>query len=350
MQDALFARVSGLARRVLPLLGACLLAPALAAAQQPAVRELDIADYRAYLTDDHPVRQGMRRFAQLVESGSEGRMRVRVRTDALPGTPAQQLAALHSGARGAPALMLVAGTGLAAAAPDFVLLDLPFLVRDEAHADALLDGPFGDALLARLENGKGGLVGLAWWENGFRQITTSGAPVKGAADLRGLKLRVIGEPVFVEGARAMGADPIPLPFGALYEALKTRRVDAQDNFISQILAGRLHEVQSSLSLTGHSYSPLVLVANPAAWTGLSPAQQRVIRAAASEAGRFQRSAAREEARQAQAQLARHGLAIHAPAPAELDLLRASTAPLRTRYFSRHGDDLWRLYQEQDGAR
>jgi len=341
MLETILKRVGGLARRVLPLLGACLLAAGHVAAA-PTPRELDIADYRAYLSEDHPVRQGMRRFAQLVEAKSGGSLRLRPRSEALPGSPAQQIAAFQAGAPGAPALMLVAGTGLASIAKEFELLDLPFLVRDGRQADALLDGPFGDALLERVA--PAGLAGLAWWENGFRQITSSGAPLRRAEDLHGLRFRVIGEPVFVDTVRAMGAEPVPLPFGELYEALKTRRVDAQDNFTSQILAGRLHEVQSALTLANHSYSPLVLVANAAAWNGLDPEQRRIIQAAAIEAGRFQRSLVREEAVQARARLAQGGMAVGELPPAELEKLRVLTAPVRAFYFERHGPRLWQLYQ------
>lgn len=334
-----------LTRLIVPLFASCMLA--CAAAAQPAVHELDIADYRAYLPEDHPARQGMRRFAQLIEAGSGGALRVRVRADALPGSPAKQLAALRAGAAGAPALMLVAGTGLAGLARQFELLDLPFLVRDEQQADALLDGLFGAALLARLA--PAGLVGLGWWENGFRQITSSGAPILRAEDLRGLKLRVIGEPVFLDAARAIGADPVPLPFGELYEALKTRRVDAQDNFTSQILVGRLHEVQSALTLTNHSYSALVLVANAAAWNRLSPQQQRSVQAAAREAGQFQRRVARDDARQAREKLEQLGMTVNTLAPSAVEQLRALTAPMRQRYFSQHQGALWQLYQQQAGA-
>jgi TRAP-type C4-dicarboxylate transport system substrate-binding protein len=147
----------------------------------------------------------------------------------------------------------------------------------------------------------------------------------------------------------MGAHPVPLPFGELYEALKARRVDAQDNFTSQILAGRLQEVQSSLTLSNHSYSPLVLVANPAAWNSLDPAQQRIVRAAATEAGQFQRRIARDEDRQARERLARQGMAVGELAPAELETLRALTAPVRARYFDPYRRDLWPLYQASGAA-
>ena len=344
MLETLFTRAARgrMLRLLLPLLGAGLLATGPTAAQP--VRQVEIADYRAYLADDHPVRQGMREFARLAAAGSHGSLQVHARADAVPGTPAQQIAALQSGAAGAPDLMLVAGTGLAGVDGAFELLDLPFLVRSPAAADALLGGPFGDALLARLA--PTGLIGLGWWENGFRQLTTSGAPIRRAADLQGLKLRVIGAPVFIGTARALGADPVPLPFGELYAALKARRVEAQDNFTSQILAGRLYEVQSSLSLTSHSYSPLVLVANAAFWASLDPARQRALRDAAAGAGVFQRRATRVEAEAARTGLAAKGLAVHALAPVELEKLQALTAPLRRHYFGRHDPGLWQLYQAQ----
>lgn len=343
MPETFTQRAASLARRLLPLLGLAATHAALAApAEQATPRQLEIADYRAYLAEQHPVRQGMRKFAEEVAAASGGSLRVTVRTDALPGSPARQLAALQAGSAGAPALMLVAGTGLAPLEPGFRLLDLPFLVRDAEQADALLGGAFGAALLGRLA--PSGLVGLAWWENGFRQITSSKGPVRGAQDLRGLNVRVIDEPVFAETFEAFGARPVPLAFGELHAALRAGRVDAQDNFISQILAGRLHEVQSSLSLTNHSYSPLVLVAHAGTWNSLSRAQQRVLRAAALEAGRVQRAAARAEAKSALASLAGQGLAVITLAPAELARLEALSAPLRARYFDRYGKELRPLYQ------
>ncbi|PUA20435.1 DctP family TRAP transporter solute-binding subunit [Glaciimonas sp. PCH181] len=338
--------IEPLARLVLPLLGVVVMGTGTTAAAQSPVRQLDIADYRGYLAEDHPVRQGMRKFAQLVDAGSAGNLHVNLRAGALPGTPAKQIAALQAGKTGAPALMLVASTGLSVVAKEFELLDLPFLVRDEQQADALLDGAFGNALLARMA--PTGLVGLAWWENGFRQITTSSGPIRRAEDLHGLNFRVIGEPVFVDTARVMGTNPVPLPFNELYEALKSRRVDAQDNFTSQILAGRLYEVQSSLSLTNHSYSPLVLVANAAFWKSLSTAQQRVLQTAAIEAGHFQRQVVRYEARAALVALAQHGLAINQLDESELKKLNDLTESVREQYFGRYKGDLRQLYQAEIG--
>jgi tripartite ATP-independent transporter DctP family solute receptor len=333
-------------RRVIAALGLVLLSTHTAIAQTSGVRELDIADYRSYLAADHPARQGMRKFADLVGAGSAGKLHVNVRSEALPGSPGKQIAAFQAGAPDAPALMLVAATGLAAVSKEFGVLDLPFLVRNEKQADALLDGAFGDALLGRLA--AGGLAGLGWWENGFRQMTTSGAPIIRADGLQGLRFRVIGEPVFIETFRAMGANPVPLPFGELYAALKSKSVDAQDNFYSQILAGRLHEVQSSLAVTNHSYSAMVLVANAKFWGGLTATERRVLKTAAIEAGRFQRHIARDEGRQARAQLIAHGMVINELAPSEMRKLLELTEPIRNRYFGDYPNDLRTLYAAEMG--
>lgn len=325
----------------------CVLAPLAVQAAEPAVRELDIADYRAYLSDDHPARQGMRQFAKLVAATSAGSLHITPRTDALPGSPAQQLAALQAGAPQAPALMLVAATGLAPLVPAFSLLDLPFLLRDAAQADAVLDGGFGSTLLEQLA--PHGLVGLAWWENGFRQITSARGPIRRVEDLHDLNFRVIGEPVFIDTVKALGAKPLPLPFGELYAALAAGRVDAEDNFTSQILAGRLYQVQTALSITNHSYSPLLLVANGALWNSLNADQQRLLQAAALAAGKAQRRIARAQDHAALGQLAQLGMLVEpTPAP-ELKKMRALTAPLRAQAFARHPEALRQLYQADAGG-
>ena len=209
----------------------------------------------------------------------------------------------------------------------------------------MLDGAFGNALLARLA--PTGLVGPGLVGKRLSPDDHLGRAHSPAPTIcSGRNFRVIGEPVFIDTLRAMGAHPQSLPFGELYAALKSKRVDAQDNFYAQILAGRLYEVQSSLTVTNHSYSALVLVANAAFWQGLTPEQQRVLQTAASEAGQFQRQATRAEARQARATLAQHGLQVNELAPAERKKLQEMTAPVRSSYFARHKQALWRLYQER----
>jgi TRAP-type C4-dicarboxylate transport system substrate-binding protein len=179
-------------------------------------------------------------------------------------------------------------------------------------------------------------------------MTTSGTPIIGIASLRGRTFRVIGEPVFVDAIRAMGANPVPLPFAELYQALKSKQVDAEDNFYSQILAGRLYEVQSSLTVTTHSYSALVRVANAQVWNGLTAEQQRLLRAAAIEAGKFERRLTRDEANQARAKLTAHGMRIYDLAKPELENLLEATQPVRSQYFNHYPEKLRKLYVSERG--
>lgn len=320
-------------------------APVAAPAEAPAVKQeprvIDIADYRDYMADDHPVRQGMRKFAELAEAASGGTLKVKVRTDALPGPEGRQLAEFKAGTNGAPALMLVAAPGLARLASEYELLDLPYLVASPEQADQLLDGEFGEDMLKLLRPNN--LVGLAWWENGFRHISTSGKPIRSVADLKGLKMRVIQGEVFSETARAFGAEPTLLPFSELYQALKAKTVIAEDNSYSQMLAGRLQEVQSSITVTNHSYSAMVLAANEKVWNSLTAEQQQVLRKAAREAGMYQRHASRMESEQARARLVNYGMQIYTLSPDQLQLLRDSSKPLRQRIFARHPDDILQSY-------
>ena len=145
-------------------------------------------------------------------------------------------------------------TGLS---PVINLLDVPFLFRDTAHAHKTLDGKVGDDLKVSLE-GKG-LKVLAYWENGWRDVTNSRAPVKTPADLKGLKIRTNNSPMNIAAFKVFGANPIPMPFAEVYTGLETRTIDAQEHPINVVWSAKFYEVQKYLSLTHHAYSPQYVV-------------------------------------------------------------------------------------------
>src|SRR5207342_589239 len=136
---------------------------------------------------------------------------------------------------------------LAGIVKEFGLVDFPFSVANFAQADALLDGPLGQALIARLP--EKGLVALGYWDLGFRNVTNSKRPIARAEDLEGLKLRVIPNPVFLETFRAFKANPVPMPFAELYGALESKAVDGQENPFSVILSSKIYEVNKYVSGT-----------------------------------------------------------------------------------------------------
>ena len=151
--------------------------------------------------------------------------------------------------------------------PEVYSLDLPFLFRDYDHARKTLDGEIGQELLERI--GEHNLIGLAWSENGFRHVTNSVRPVTSPDDLGGLKLRTMENRVHMAAFEEMGAAPTPMAFPELFSALQQGVVDGQENPITVIKDSNFWEVQNYVSLTGHVYSPAVLLVSPLLWDGLS---------------------------------------------------------------------------------
>ncbi len=157
--------------------------------------------------------------------------------------------------------------------PEVRVFDIPFLLRDRAHAHAVLDGAIGQDVLARFD--EAGLTGLAWGENGFRHLTTGAAEVGSPADLDGLKIRTMENPPHIAAWRSVGVLPTPMVFSELPTALQQGTVDGQENPIPVILSNNLDQLQGSLYLTGHVYSPVVVAGFPGFLVGLSD-KDRVI--------------------------------------------------------------------------
>ena len=151
--------------------------------------------------------------------------------------------------------------------PETYALDLPFLFRDYDHARGVLDGEIGQELLDKMEEYD--LVGLAWSENGFRHVTNSQAPIETPADLEGLSLRTMENEMHMEAFNQFGANPTPMAFPEVFSALQQGVIDGQENPITVITASNFSEVQGYLTLTGHVYSPAVILASPFLMDGLS---------------------------------------------------------------------------------
>jgi tripartite ATP-independent transporter DctP family solute receptor len=172
--------------------------------------------------------------------------------------------------------------------PETRNLDVPFLFRDYAHARGVLDGDIGQSLLQRFTSR--GLVGVVWMENGFRHLTNSRREVNQPGDVRGLKVRTMENQAHMRAFQALGALPTPMAFSELVPALQQGTVDGQENPIPVIVANNLNQVQRYLTLTGHVYSPAILICNPALLQRMSAAD----RAAFMEAARVGAKANREK--------------------------------------------------------
>jgi len=168
--------------------------------------------------------------------------------------------------------------------------DLPFLFANEKEADAVLDGPAGEYFNKKLE--AAGLVNLAYWENGFRNLTNSKKPVAKAEDFEGVKLRVMQNNIFLDSFKTLGANAVPMAFGEVFTALETRTIDGQENPFVTIETSKFSEVQKYLSVTRHAYTPFLILYSKKLWDQLNPQEQAVLREAAKEGQKVQREANR----------------------------------------------------------
>ena len=162
--------------------------------------------------------------------------------------------------------------------PEIYVTDLPFLFRDYDHARKVLDGEIGQELLAKIDENN--LVGLGWSENGFRNVTNSQRPVNTPEDLQGLKLRTMENKVHMEAFTDLGASPTPMAFPELFTALQQGVVDGQENPVTVIVASKFWEVQKYLTMTGHVYSPVAILASPVLFEGLTDEEKGWFREAA----------------------------------------------------------------------
>jgi tripartite ATP-independent transporter DctP family solute receptor len=218
---------------------------------------------------------------------------------------------------------------LSGVSKDFAVVDLPFLFNGPAEADAVMDGPVGKALAERLP--EKGLVGLAYWELGFRQLTNSRHAVAKVDDIAGLKIRVVQSPIYIDLFNALGANAVPMPFPELYPALETGTVDGQENPAPSILTAKLHEVQKHLTLTNHTYNPQIVMIGKKFWDKLNADEQKLIQDAANESRDYERKVSREQAAKAVAELKAEGLQITELSPAEVERFREKAKPVADKY-------------------
>ncbi|ELM3723974.1 TRAP transporter substrate-binding protein [Edwardsiella piscicida] len=227
--------------------------------------------------------QAAEKFRSLLEARTQGALSLRLFPDSTLGNAQAMISGVRSGSID---MEMSGSNNFAGLLPALNVLDIPFLFRDTEHAYRVLDGEIGAALLSRLETV--GLKGLAYWENGWRDVTNSRRPIQTPADLKGLKIRTNNSPMNIAAFRLLGANPLPMPFSEVYTALETRTIDAQEHPINVTWSAKFYEVQRYLTLTHHAYSPLIVVMNLKRFQTLEPDQQQALLSAAREAGEYQR--------------------------------------------------------------
>ncbi|QNP57921.1 DctP family TRAP transporter solute-binding subunit [Paenacidovorax monticola] len=222
------------------------------------------------------------------------------------------------------------------------LFSLPFLFPDYAAVDAVTQGDVGKSIFQTLD--KAGVVPLAWGENGYREISNSKHAIKSPADLKGLKIRVVGSPLFLDTFTALGANPTQMSWADAQPAMASGAVDGQENPVSVYMAAKLHTVaQKHITMWGYMNDPLIFVVNKDIWNSWTPADREAVKQAAIDAGKEQIAIARKGMVEADKPLLKdinaNGVTVTQLSPTEREAFVKATRPVFDKWKGQIGADL-----------
>lgn len=279
----------------------------------------------------HPYHLGLVKFAELVAQRTGNRVQIQIFPNAQLGNERDMIEGLQIGTID----LVVSSTGpVGNFAPKMMVVDLPFLFRDRDHAYKVLDGEIGKTLLKQLD--PKGIRGLAFWENGFRHLTNSKRPINEPADLKGLKIRTMENEVHMASFKALGANPSPMAWSEVFTALQQKVIDGQENPIPIIYTTKIYEVQKYLALTGHFYSPALLLISQQSWGKLTPEEQQVFVTTAQEVAVYERNLIKEMEDKQISELKAKGMIVTTP---DKTLFRKATQEVYKKYEDKLGKDL-----------
>jgi TRAP-type transport system periplasmic protein len=319
-------------------MGLALSALSLALAAMPAANAADAAPRAvkvSYVTaEDSPYGKGVARFGELVAAKTQGKLKVQGYSDGRLGAELPSITAAQGGVL---EVALVSTAAVVGMVKEFAIFDFPFLFSDEREAYAVLDGAVGRQLLDKLSDK--GLVGLCYWEVGFRQTTNSKRPIVKAEDFAGLKIRTIQNPVFVDVFNGLGANAMPMSFTEVFGALESKAIDGQETPYNVIHTSRFFEVQKYLSATKHIYGPGAVLVSKKFWDQIGAAEQKALQESCDEARGYQRSVSREANARLTAELAKQGMVLNEVSPEERARMRQRLQPVIDKYTQQVGEAL-----------
>ncbi len=286
------------------------------------------------VNEHHPSFLAGKRFGEILAAKLPGKYNVQVYANAQLGDDVRATEGVRMGTL---EMVTTSASPLTGLVPEFNVFDLPFIVPSERAADAVFDGPIGAKLAAALE--PKGIKLLAYYENGFRQLTNSVRAVRGPADLKGLKIRTMQNPIHLDAFRAMGANPTPMPFSEVFTALQQKTIDGQENPIPTIWLSKFYEVQRFVSLTGHVYGPHIMLIGKKLWDSFPPEDQKIILEAAQESAVFQRALNRKMNRDFVDNLKNAGVTVTELTPEQHKAFIDAVAPVYATWEPRIGKAL-----------
>ena len=285
-------------------------------------------------SDTHPTMQAMKVFAKDVDAGSKGKIKVELYPNAQLGGDRE----LCEGVQMGTIQMAIPSTSaLAGFDKRIQVLDLPYLFTTRKAAFDAVDGELGQKLNAYLS--KKGFEVLGYQENGFRHVTNSKRPIKTPADLKGLKIRTMENPMHIAFFKELGANPTPMSWGELYTALQQGTVDAEENPYAMIDDGKFYEVQKYVSETGHVFSYEILIANKKFMDKLPADLRKVVVDAAHKAIMTQRARLEKEEAAFKAKVTKAGLTANELTPEQKKPFVEATKKVYAQFENELGKEI-----------
>jgi TRAP-type transport system periplasmic protein len=313
------------------LLGA--LAGALLATPLLAQTEIKIGYALAPAPDSH-YGVAAQRWQEVVEERTDGRYVFRHFPSSGLGGEREVIEGVQLGT--IEATIVSSGT-LANFVPETGVFDIPFLFRDLGHARRVLDGPIGQDILEQFDDV--GLKALAWGEQGFRHITNNRNQIASPGDLAGMRLRTMENPIHLQAFQTLGAAPTPMAWPEVIGALQQGTIDGQENPLSVIVSVNLNDVQEYLTISGHVYSPAILLVSPMVWDAMTEEDQEIFREAAAEAVEAMRAFVDEVEESGLATLRERGMDVAELSAEDRAAFQEALAPAYEQYYTTYDRDL-----------
>ncbi|OSP54834.1 ABC transporter substrate-binding protein [Pseudoruegeria sp. SK021] len=320
---------------------AALMATVVCAVASPALADFKNRTFRVSngIAADHPVANGMDAMQVCLDDRTGGKMTMTGFWGGALGGDLQATQALRSGVQEA---VVTSSSPLVGIEPALGVFDLPFLFRSNEEAYAVMDGEFGDFINEKLENV--GLVNLAYWENGFRNVSNSKRPITQWEDFEGLKMRVMQNNIFLDTFSNFDANATPMSFGEVFSALETKAIDAQENPYVTIDTSKFYEVQSYISETKHSYTPFLFLFSKPIFDTYSPEEQAALRECAAVGRDVEREVIQELNQTSLAKMQEAGLEFNVVTPEELERMLEKSQPVYDEHKDNIGADVVDMVQ------
>lgn len=322
---------------VLSILVGGALALALPAATQAETLNLKLGHVAP---EAQPYAKAAVKFADLVKQYTDGNVQIQIFPNSLLGDQRDLLEGLQLGSVD---IALTSSAVLASFMPKVQVFDLPFMFRNAEHVYKVVDGPLAKEIYAGDESKKMKVIGT--WENGFRDISNNKHPIEKPDDMKGIKIRVMENKLYIEMFKALGAEPTPMARGELFTGLQTGIVDAQDNPIGQTYTSRFYEVQKYITLSGHTYSPEPIVFSLATWNKIPANYQAAVLKASAEAAKYNREMDAAEQKEYIKKSEEKGMAVTILTPEQKKMFQDKMKPVWNMFSEKIGKDLIQKIQD-----